>query len=359
MKKPTVATLFAGCGGDSLGFVNAGFELVFANDNNHDACKTLQSKFEKQGKKIVHEGNVEKLANFSTANVITGGFPCQGFSLAGTRKVEDKRNRLYQELKRAINLVNPDFFVAENVKGFVTIGEKTKSKYFQNGKIIKLGIVAKAIIDEFSTVGKGYNVKYELHNAKDFGIPQDRERIIIVGTRHNLDFEFKFPKPTHGIGLKPYVTMKDYGIDRIPFKEEETFREQKGTKKDYFSSRYLSRNRIRKWNETSFTIPAEASQVLANPNCEKMWNIDVTGENRPKDSEWAEFRKKHEKDIAKDLVRMSWRQCAAIQGFPKDYEFSGDIKSIYKQIGNAVPPPLMEIIARNIMPFYEGKKSSY
>ena len=232
---------------------------------------------------------LKKIKNFGNANVITGGFPCQGFSLAGPREVEDKRNSLYRELKRAISLVNPEFFIGENVKGLVTIGEKSKAKYFHDGKIVKLGKVAEAIIRELSEVGKGYNVSYQLHSAKDFGIPQDRERIIIVGVRNDVDFEFKFPKPTHGKGLKPYVTMEEFGIKDIPLKDDEIFREAKGKRKDFFSSRYMSRNRIRKWNETSFTIPAEASQVPAHPSSKKMWNVDVTGENRPKDSEWAEF----------------------------------------------------------------------
>jgi len=360
MKKPTVSTLFAGCGGDSLGFVNAGFELVFANDNNPDACETLRKRFEHNKKKIIHKGNVQKIKEFESANVITGGFPCQGFSLAGPRKVEDKRNTLYQDLKRAISTVSPEFFVAENVKGFVTIGEKTQKKFFENGKIIKLGDVAEVIINQLSEVNGGYNVSYELHNTRDYGLPQDRERIIIVGVRKDLDFKFKFPKKTHGKNKEDYVSMEEYGINKIQFdKNSEIFREKKGKRKDYFSSRYMSRNRIRKWTQTSFTIPADASQVPASPNCKKMWNIDVTGENRPKDSEWAEFRKKHDKDIPKDLVRLSWRQCAAIQGFPSDYEFSGDIKSIYKQIGNAVPPPLMQKIADCIRPYFEGKISSY
>ena len=359
MTKPTVATLFAGCGGDSLGFVNSGFNLVYANDNNPDACDTLRNRFENGKKKIVHKGNVQKIEEFVTANVITGGFPCQGFSLAGPRKVEDKRNSLYHDLRRAIEFVKPEFFVAENVKGFVTIGERNQSKFFQNGKIVKLGKVAEAIIDQLSDTDGGYKVRYELHNARDFGIPQDRERIIIVGVRKDIDFEFKFPRPTHGRNPDDYVSMKEFGIDKIKVTDKEIFREPKGKRKDYFSSRYMSRNRIRKWNQTSFTIPAEASQVPASPDCTAMWNIDVTGKNRPKDSEWAEFRKKHDKDIAKDLVRMSWRQCAAIQGFPEDYEFSGDIRSIYKQIGNAVPPPLMQKIGECIMPYFEGKKSSY
>jgi len=357
-QKPTVTTLFAGCGGDTLGFVNAGFDLVFANDNNPDACETLRSRFETNGKTIIQKGNIQNIHDFKFSNVVTGGFPCQGFSLAGPRKVEDQRNILYKDLKRAISTMKPEFFVAENVKGFVTIGEKNQGKYFQNGKIIKLGKVAKAIISELSEIG--YAVQYQLHNARDFGLPQDRERIIIVGVRNDLDFEFKFPKPTHGKNTDDFVSMKKYGINKIKFNDKtEVFREKKGTRKDYFSSRYMSRNRIRSWDQTSFTIPAEASQVPASPNCTKMWNIDVSSENRPKDSEWAEFRKNHDADIAKDLVRMSWRQCAAIQGFPKDYEFHGDVKSIYKQIGNAVPPPLMQKIAECILTYFKGKKSSY
>lgn len=367
LKKPTVATLFAGCGGDSLGFVKAKFELVYANDNNLDACDTLRNRFEntkKKSGKIVHHGNVQKIENFPSANVITGGFPCQGFSLAGPRKVEDRRNTLYNDLKRAIASVKPEFFVAENVKGFVTIGEKSNKKFFNNGKIVKLGEVAQGIVDELSDIG--YKVDYKLHNARDYGLPQDRERIIIVGVRNNLvkKFKFKFPTPTHGKNPKDFVSMKKYGVHKIKFnKQKDVFREKKGKRKDYFSSRYMSRNRIRKWKEKSFTIPADASQVPVNPKCSGMWiphRARLIEKNRPKDSDWAEFRKKYDKDIAKDLVRMSWRQCAAIQGFPPDYPFSGDdIKSVYRQIGNAVPPPLMEKVAKCIMAYFEGKKSSY
>lgn len=161
MEKPTVSTLFAGCGGDTLGFVNAGFELVFANDNNSDSCDTLRKRFEKTKKGIVHKEHVQKINKFKSSNVITGGFPCQGFSLAGPRQVEDKRNILYRDLKRAISTVNPEFFMAENVKGFVTIGETTQKKFFDNGKIVKLGKVASVIIEEFSKIGMGYKISYD------------------------------------------------------------------------------------------------------------------------------------------------------------------------------------------------------
>ncbi|MCS5649383.1 MAG: DNA cytosine methyltransferase, partial [Dehalococcoidia bacterium] len=219
MEKPTLISLYSGCGGSALGFQNAGFEITYMNDNNADACYTLKENFEKPSanpdRQVVHRGNVKDVFQFGSADIIEGGFPCQGFSLAGPRKVDDKRNMLYQYLKRAITFANPKFFVAENVKGFVTIGENAKQSFFKKGKIANLGSVASAIVKELEATGAGYNVKYELLDAKDYGLPQDRQRIFIVGVRKDLEYEFEFPKPTHGPGLKPYVTMKDYGVKDI------------------------------------------------------------------------------------------------------------------------------------------------
>ena len=262
MEKPTLISLYSGCGGSALGFQNAGFEITYMNDNNADACYTLKENFEKPSanpdRQIVHRGNVKDVFQFGSADIIEGGFPCQGFSLAGPRKVDDKRNMLYQYLKRAITFANPKFFVAENVKGFVTIGENAKQSFFKKGKIANLGSVASAIVKELEATGAGYNVKYELLDAKDYGLPQDRQRIFIVGVRKDLEYEFEFPKPTHGPGLKPYVTMKDYGIKDIHSLETEVFRDGKSHGRDYFGARYMSRNRLRKWNDVSFTIPADA-----------------------------------------------------------------------------------------------------
>ena len=344
---PTVATLFAGGGGDTLGFVSAGFNLVFANDNNPDACRTLKQRY---GEELIHEGNIKNVNSFKKSNVISGGFPCQGFSVAGPRKVNDERNHLYQYLKKSIKDVMPEFFVAENVKGFVTLGEKGGKPFFKNGKIQRLGKTAHAIIDDLKSVG--YAVYYEMHNAKHFGIPQNRERIIMVGVRNDIDFKFKFPKP-----ITDGISMEEYGIKKIKVNESDIYRELKGDRKDYFSSRYMSRNRIRKWNEPSFTIPAEASQVPACPDCTKMWDDDKM--TNMSDEDMVKGFEQYKKHVAKDLRRLSWRQCAAIQGFPEDYEFAGDIVSIYKQIGNAVPPKLMQQIANCIMPYFKGKKSSF
>ncbi len=390
-----------------MGFKEAGCKVVFMNDLDKDACKTLEANFDIQPQ----QGDIkEGLENVPSADIVEGGFPCQGFSVAGPRKqtknknskINDERNILYRYLKKTILGTNPKFFVAENVKGLVTIGENPEKaiededgnwevinrvtekrlKYFTgsdakkeaekyvrdcyggpyiiDGEIIG-GKIAQGIKKDLENIGNGYKVYWKILNAKDFGIPQERERIFIVGVRKDLDYEFKFPKPTHGPDCEEdYVTLET--IKKIRVKDEEIFREKKEHQDDYFGSRYMSRNRVKDWKEQSFTITADAMHVPAMPGC-KMWNTSdgkPPGGKKPKDSEWTEFRKEHADKISPDLVRLSWRQCAAIQGFPLDYDFKGkDVKSFYRQIGNAVPPLLMQRIAECIMPFYDGKKSSY
>jgi DNA (cytosine-5)-methyltransferase 1 len=365
MKSPSLVSLYSGCGGSAYGFKLAKFDIKYVNDNNPDAVKSLKKNFPKAIPDPANVRNEEKIIKFweriEEIDVIEGGFPCQGFSLAGPRQIDDPRNDLYNFLKKAIDKGNPKFFVAENVKGFVSIGEKGNFQTYDDKGNVNLGKVAKGIVSDLENAGRGYKVYYDILNAKDYGLPQDRKRIIIVGVRKNLGFEFKFPEKTHGTKSTPYMSMRDYGVEGITGDESETFMETKGKRKDYFGSRYMSRNRIKSWDEVSFTIPADAGQVPADPDSEKMWNKNITDEQikKVKDSEWAEFRKVHEKDINEELIRLSWRRCAAIQGFPPDYEFYGDIKSKYRQIGNAVPPPLMEKIADCIMQYFKGKKKSF
>jgi len=380
MKKLKLASFYSGCGGAAKGFLDAAeeydldCEIVFMNDKDKDACKTLEKNF--KNIKPIHN-DIKKISNFGNPTIIEGGFPCQGFSVGRHSKVKDEKNKkftkvengkiltndtnnsLYLHLKRAIDESNPDFFVAENVKGFVYMGEKTKKgPHFKNGKISQLGDVAQAIIDDLKLGGR-YVVKYELHNAFHFGLPQERERIIIVGIRKDISekFEFNFPEPTHD--ENNFVSMKKYGVPKFDKKSDEIFREKKEKHDDYFGSRYMSRNRVRKWSELSFTIPAQANAVPAQPDC-KMW--DTKDGKRPMkldDADWSKKRKEYESKISKSLTRLSVKQCAKIQGLPEKWEFAGELLSRYRQIGNAVPPPMMQKVAECIMPYYKGKKSSY
>lgn len=303
MREFTAISLFAGAGGLDMGFERAGFRTIWANDIEPDACKTHESWSTAR----VVCGNIAQIdaKDIPDADIMLGGFPCQGFSLSGPRKIDDSRNVLYKHYVRIVKEKKPMMFVGENVKGLLTMGG---------------GTIIDAILEDFSECG--YNVTYRLLNAKDYGVPEDRERVIIVGFRKNLgisDFEFPFPR-------NYTVTMRE-ALKNIP---EPTPDEVCNAP---YSSRYMSRNRKRGWDEVSYTIPAMAKQVTLWPGSPDMVKID-------KDL-WS---------FGTDGItrRLSWREAAAIQTFPADLEFYGDIVSKYKQIGNAVPVKLAETIATHL-----------
>ena len=303
MREFTAVSLFCGAGGLDLGFERAGFRTLWANDFDSDACKTHQNWSNAE----VVCGDISKVEidTIPDSDVILGGFPCQGFSLSGPRKIDDSRNALYKHYVKIVAAKQPKIFVGENVKGLLTMG---------NGQIIE------AIIDEFSACG--YDVFYKLVNAKDFGVPQDRERVIICGFIKDLNFiyfELEVPDVEQ-------MTLKQALKDLPKVKMDEVCNAP-------YSSRYMSRNRKRDWNQVSYTIPAMAKQVTLYPGSPDMVKVD-------KDV-W-QFG---EGEVTR---RLSWREAAAIQTFPKEIEFYGDLTSKYKQIGNAVPVKLAEFVANQL-----------
>lgn len=302
MREFTAASLFAGAGGLDIGFDRAGFKTIWANDFDSDACKTHESWSNAQ----IICGDIGKINenDIPDTDIILGGFPCQGFSLSGPRKLDDSRNVLYKHYVRIVKAKQPLMFVGENVKGLLTMG---------GGQVIE------AIIQDFSDCG--YNVFYQLLNAKDYEVPEDRQRVIIVGFRKDLNItSFTFPPPRNTV-----VTMRD-AIGFMPEAKPEDICSAP------YSSRYMSRNRKRDWDEIAYTVPAMAKQVTLWPGSPDMIK------NGPDDWSFGEGYTR----------RLSWRECAAIQTFPKDMEFYGDITSKYKQIGNAVPCKLAEIIATHL-----------
>ena len=309
MREFTAVSLFCGAGGLDMGFHRAGFKTLWANDFDADACKTHQA----WSHATVVCGDISKvdMSQIPVTDVMLGGFPCQGFSLSGPRKIDDSRNVLYKHYVKLVRQNHPKAFIGENVKGLLTMG---------NGQIIE------AIIADFSECG--YNVFYKLINAKNFGVPQDRERVIIVGFRKDLGItDFSLPD-TNG----EHSTLADALKGLPPVKPDEVCNAP-------YSSRYMSRNRKRDWNEVAYTVPAMAKQVTLFPGSPDMvkvdrdlWEFGTDGETR----------------------RLSWRECAAIQTFPADMAFFGDLTSIYKQIGNAVPVHLAEYVANCIRPYLEN-----
>lgn len=312
-KKFTVVSLFAGAGGLDIGFEKQGFQTIWANDIDKDACEThkLWSKAE------VVQGDIGKVdfEHIPNSDVITGGFPCQGFSLAGPRKIDDKRNVLYKHFVELVKKKQPFVFVAENVKGILTLGD---------------GAIIEAIIEDFSD--RGYIVFPSLVNAADYGVPQDRWRVIMIGFRKDMGItNYQFPKPlekriTLATVLKDFPTPKSVDICQ-----------------GAYSSRYMSRNRKRNWTEVSYTIPAMSKQVALHPSSPDMKKI---GEDK-----W-EFGSN---GITR---RFSWQEAAAIQTFPRGMEFVGNLTSKYKQIGNAVPVGLAEVVAKEVRRAVESHLAS-
>lgn len=308
VRELSAVSLFCGAGGLDMGFHRAGFKTLWANDSDIDACKTHQAW---SNAKVVC-GDISKvdMTMIPVTDVVLGGFPCQGFSLSGPRKIDDSRNTLYKYYVKLVKQNLPKAFIGENVKGLLTMG---------NGQIID------AIIEDFSKCG--YNVFHKLINVRNFGVPQDRERVIIIGFNKDLGItDFSLPDSN---GERSTLADALHGLP--PVKPDEVCNAP-------FSSRYMSRNRKRGWNDVSYTVPAMAKQVTLYPGSPDMikvhqdlWKFGTNGETR----------------------RLSWRECAAIQTFPPDMVFFGNLTSIYKQIGNAVPVHLAEYVANYIRPYLE------
>lgn len=341
-----VISLFSGAGGLDLGFTKGGFEIAWANDFNQKVEKTYNYNHKNP---IIIE-SITKIDTKDTPDCIgiIGGPPCQSWSVAGSHKgIEDKRGQLFHDYIRFIDEKKPLFFLAENVKGILS----------------KRHVEAKEeILQELSSAGDGYNLSVGLLNAKDFEVPQERERVFFIGFRKDLNIKFDFDeflKKTK-IQIKDKLT-KEYGYEKEFLTLFDTIREyqhsalmanekNKTTNIDNnneygiggFSSQFMSRNRVKAWDEQSFTIQASVRHAPLHPQAPKMEFVE---RNIRKFSEGNEHLYR----------RLSVRECATIQTFPKDFKFIyQDLNEAYKMIGNAVPVNLAYYIAKEIKSLLEG-----
>lgn len=296
--------------------------FLYSNDMFTSANQTYVNNFPKTVTKITKD--IRKISEFPKCNLMLGGFPCPGFSSSGPRLLDDPRNFLYVHYIRALMQSKPEFFVAENVKGLLTMAK---------GKSLS------QMIEDFQAAG--YFVTAHLVNARDYGVPQLRERVFIIGVRNDIHtkygYQYQVPEATHGKGKLPYVTLKDT-IGDLPLEAEDVF------ESDY-SSMYMSRNRKKNWNEQSFTIQASGRQAPMHPHGQPMIKVD---------KDLFEFQGNFNR-------RLSVREAARIQTFPDWFKFSDGSKldvsknhklnEQYKQIGNAVPVFLAEKMVRPIISF--------
>ena len=408
MKKNSlkVLSLFAGAGGMDLGFKNSGYEIMWANDIDPDSVKTYKKNI---GSHIVL-GDIEKIRTDKIPNgadVIIGGFPCQGFSIANKeRHVDDSRNKLYKQMLRIIRVKRPKYFVAENVEHILTLGK---------------GVVFEKILKDFRSIG--YKVDYKLLNSADHGVPQIRKRVFIIGNR--LGLKNPYPRQTHQVPSSKKVSLfKDLLEKHVSAKEvigflskvrltnktlyikNRTIHNHVGDTNvhDEFWGRKYDVNQfhicdyLKKWRKRAGISTKKVDQHFGYAHTAGHWfRKDNNSGSIPNPDDWRGLKKllkldsKYDKQVTilvkkkikfeqslritnwerpSDTItatspeihvnlkrRLSVRECAILQSFPDDFIFEGaTFRSMHRQIGNAVPVLLAEKIAKEIRKILSKKE---
>lgn len=399
--EPTVISLFSGAGGMDLGFIKAGCKIIWANDIDPDAVKTYKKNI---GDHITL-ADITEIENKEIPNnpdIIIGGFPCQGFSVANTkRNMDDKRNYLYREMLRIIEDKQPKIFVAENVKGLFSM---------EKGQVLEM------IKKDFENIG--YKTDIKLLNSADYGVPQYRERVIIIGNK--MGVENKYPQPTHKphsnqttlmeTGLKEHITVKeaighlsDVKISYNPIEVNGeiiynhiafTNVHDKFWKRKHDVSQADICDYLKSWRNNSEWSTKKIDEHFGYKHTAGHWfRKDNNSGTIPSPEDWWELKKilkfddKYDKKVTeleeKEIVfeqslritnwetpsdtitatspeihvnkkrRLSVRECAILQSFPDDFIFTGSLSSMHRQVGNAVPVKMSKAIAESVLKMLE------
>jgi DNA (cytosine-5)-methyltransferase 1 len=329
MTEPKVLSLFTGCGGLDLGFHMEGYKTIWANDISNEASKTFSNNI---GNVIISR-NIETIDPYNDksipdCDIVLGGFPCQDFSIIWKQPgLNGSRGNLYKSFLRFVDAKKPKAFVAENVKGLLTANNK---------KAIE------QIISDFENIIPGYLIKVQLYNFADYGVPQFRERVLIVGIRMDTGYEFFHPQPTHG----PKV------------------------KKPYFTAGEALRNVEKvKANNEILNIAAKTEAMLKLiPEGGNFTDIPKDHPLYVKGMISHVYRRIKLDEPAKTIIAAggggTWgyhypeprpltnRERARLQSFPDEFYFYGSISEVRRQIGNAVPPIGVRALAKSLMPLF-------
>ena len=333
-----VISLFSGCGGLDLGFERAGFHIPVANEFDPTIYETIKINHPKTH---LIEGDIrqvtkEDIAPYIDGEVdgIIGGPPCQSWSEAGAlRGIEDARGTLFYDYIRLLKEFAPKFFLAENVSGMLA---NRHSEAVQN------------ILHMFEEAG--YDVSLTLVNAKNYGVAEERKRVFYIGFRKDLNIQFVFPKgSTEEDDAK--LTLRDIIWDlqdtAVPAGPKNHHNPEAVNNNEYFTGAFspifMSRNRVKGWDEQAFTVQASGRQCQLHPQAPKMQKF---GKDDCRFVEGSEHLYR----------RMTIREIARIQGFPDDFQFLyKETNNAYKMIGNAVPVNLAYEIATAIKLFLQGE----
>lgn len=332
-----VISLFSGCGGLDLGFERAGFDIPVANEIDKTIWDTFRANHPntyliEDDVRNIKKDDIEKYIDGEVDGII-GGPPCQSWSEAGTLQgIKDSRGQLFFDYIRILKEFRPKFFLAENVSGMLA---NRHSEAVQN--ILRL-------FDE-----AGYDVSFNLVNAKDYGVAEERKRVFYIGFRKDLNIDFGFPKGSTKDDSKK-LTLRDIIWDlqesAVPSGLKNHHNIEAINNNEYYtgaySSIFMSRNRVKSWDEQAFTVQASGRQCQLHPQAPKMVKAGIN------DCRFVEGKENLYR-------RMTIREVARIQGFPDEFQFIyEDTNTAYKMIGNAVPVNLAYEIAIAIKKYLEG-----
>lgn len=319
-----IVSLFAGCGGLDLGFEQAGFDVIWANEYDETIHETYRLNHPKT---ILDTRDIRTLkgGDIPDCDGIIGGPPCQAWSEGGKQLgIKDPRGQLFLDFIRIVREKKPKFFLIENVQGILHEKHSESLKLFLN-----------------SLKDAGYRIFHELLNASDYRIPQDRFRVFFIGIRNDLNKKYVFPDATTTVPITLRQAIGDivevpsfFGNTKITVGNK--FRKNHDVYVGSFDAKYMSRNRVRGWNEMSFTIQAQARNAPLHPQAPKMTHVN---------SNLYQFVRGYEHLYR----RLSVRECARIQTFPDSFCFIYDrVENGYKMVGNAVPPRLAWNLAQQM-----------
>ncbi len=310
---PKAVSLFTGCGGSDRGLIDAGFDVVMANDVMGYARDVYLANMPETDYKL---GSVADVLSFPQVDLLAGCYPCQGFSVGGVREADRKINYLYREFDRALRQIKPKAFIVENVSGM----RNANNQHLAVNQLTRFRMA-------------GYKVDWSILDAREYGVAQERTRMFFVGIRSDLGVRYEFPRPTHSLpdgdaqGLPSCPTIRDR-IGDLPLWPEGEYDDQP------FHWYYLSRDRRRDWDQFSRTIVANSRHTPLHPISPRLKRIGA--------DEWRFV------DDA-PARRLSYREAARLQGFgDMTFPETGGTRLRYRVIGNAVPPPLFKAVASAI-----------
>ena len=293
-----VVSLFSGCGGSDRGLVDAGCQIIMANDVLPYAKEVYEANLPEANFIL---GSIVDIKSFPQADILIGCYPCQGYSQGGARDPNRKVNTLYREFDRALRQIRPKAFIVENVSGMT----RSNNEHLLRAQIVRFRLA-------------GYRVRYETLNAVNYGLPQERRRLFIVGIHSSFKASYEFPKPTHGSGSLPFKTQAEC----LPTENQWPIGEFYDCGFHWY---YLSRNRYRGWKFPSKTVLANARHMPLHPMSPQL--------RKEATDKWV-FDGKTE-----DARRLSFREAAALQDMGNwHFPDTTSLVNKYKVIGNAVPP---------------------